>query len=132
MRVSDPALAGYCVQFLRYELSYVKQPPPSVCKSAAGQKLCASIKEIRADQQRTFNLWHMYGLSLGMGAASEFLRGAAETNADINYVTTQAHKLPLSASEANMAREAKAAAASDPRIKAFQQRVARCERGPPL
>lgn len=135
--VTRPALAGYCVQSLRTVLSQMHQAlscapgfTPQQC-----DKITRPIRAGIASEKRTFDLWRLYGLSLGTDDASEFLRGAAEANADTAYLKDFLASLlpsPPSASLEDVEKATKAAIASDPRIKAIQDRGAECMRGPPL
>lgn len=135
--VTRPALAGYCVQSLRHELSLMQQALSS-CEPGITQQQCEEIdsplRTSFANEKRTFDLWRVYGLGLGPDGSSEFLRGVAEANADIAYLSDflAAHPIPPSASTEDAEKAMKAAAASDPRIQAIQERGATCERGPPL
>jgi len=137
--VTHPALAGYCVQTLRNALSQIQQGL-STCPSGLTPQQCdESTRPLRTafdNEKRTFDLWRLYGLSLGADGTSEFLRGVAQANADIAYISdfvaTHPLDLPPSASDEDFAKAEKAAAASDPRIQAIQDRQAECLRGPPL
>lgn len=127
-----PALAGYCVQTMRYELQM--DQAVSSCGPGITAQQCDEFRATLANDQRTFDLWRVYGLGLGMDGASEFPRGVTEANADIAYVTdfVDAHPPVPSSSEQDTVKALKAATASDPRMKAIQDRMAECQRGPPL
>ena len=130
--VSRPALAGYCVQHLRQELQM--DQALSSCGPRVTPQKCDEITRplgaTLADARRTFDLWRAYGLSLGTKSASEFLRGVAEANADDAYATEFLAAHPITSEQDVKALQAEAA--SDPRMKAIQDRADTCQRGPPL
>lgn len=87
--MTHPALAGYCVQTLRQQLSQMQQAMS--CVSGITPQQCDEITQpfraTLANDQRTFNLWRAYALDLvTTDSAMEFLRETAEAKADIAYV----------------------------------------------
>ena len=137
--LTHSALAGYCVQSLRWQLNQGQQS--LLCEHGLTAQQCNQIKQpIRASlatTTRIFDLWRIYGLNLDSNDAPEFLRGVAEAKADIAYAKdlVDEYPLPPSASDEDVAKMQsglKAAEASDLRIQAIQKRAAICLQGPPL